>query len=76
MITRELCDRNCNECPIIGHSNNRLLTRILNDLLDKFGDGVYDVVQHHCPNLTVCYNCRVDDFCHGEDCDILAANDI
>ena len=68
----ELCDRNCNECPVLIHPNNRLVTRVLNDLLDKFGDEVYKIVQGHCPNLTVCYDCRIDDFCHVEGCEIVS----
>lgn len=70
-MSNDLCDGNCNECPIIGHSNNRLLTKILNDLYNKFGYGVYEIVQNACPNLTVCYDCRIDDFCHNESCQIM-----
>ena len=65
------CDMNCNECPIIAHPNSRLLTRIFNELLEKFGDGVCTIVQDHCPNLTCCFDCRIDDFCHIEGCRII-----
>ena len=70
----ELCDRKCNQCPIVNHPNSRMVTAILNQLLDKLGEDVYEVVQHHCPNLTVCYNCRTDDFTHIEGC-TLTSND-
>jgi hypothetical protein len=69
------CNGDCNRCPIVNHPNSRMLTRILNELYAKFGDGVYKVVQGNCPNLTVCYNCRIDDFCHIEGCG-LGGNDV
>ena len=64
----ELCDAGCDECPIIHHPNSCMVTRILNVLYKKFGEEVYSVVQEHCPNLTCCYDCRIDDFCHMEGC--------
>jgi len=67
-----LCDEDCNHCPIIGHENNRMVTKILNELLDKFGNDVYSIVQKRCPNLTCCFDCRIDDFCHDEDCEIIS----
>jgi len=48
-----------------------MLTKILNELYDKFGDRVYDIVQDSCPNFTVCYDCRIDDFCHIEGCELV-----
>jgi hypothetical protein len=69
-MMNKLCNENCNECPIIIHPNSRMITKILNELLDKFGEEVYSIVQNHCPNLTVCYDCRIDDFCHSPDCDL------
>lgn len=66
----KLCDGDCNQCPLMRHPNSRMVTAILNTLLERFGDGVYEVVEGHCPNLTVCYDCRVDDFCHAEGCDL------
>lgn len=66
-----LCDKKCNECSIINHPNSRLLTRIFNEAYEKFGDEFYKIVQSHCPNMTVCYDCRIDDFCHGEGCKII-----
>jgi len=68
---KRLCDEKCNECPIVGHSNNRQLTKILNEAYDKFGNEFYAIVQKQCPNLTVCYDCLIDDFCHTEGCEIV-----
>jgi len=48
------CDENCNECPIVIHSN--------------IGDDFYEIVQSMCPNMTCCYDCRIDDFVHVEGC--------
>ena len=67
----ELCDNNCNNCPIINHPNSRMLTKILNEAYDKFGNDFYRIVQNSCPNLTCCYDCRIDDFCHIEKCEIM-----
>ena len=64
----KLCDENCNECPIILHPNNRMLTKVMNKLFETFGDEVNTIVNNLCPNLTVCYDCRIDDFCHCEKC--------
>lgn len=65
------CDENCNECPIINHANSKLLTHILNKLHDKFGNEVYEIVQNHCPNMTVCKDCRIDDFVHDKGCELI-----
>jgi hypothetical protein len=71
MLNKEyLCDENCVYCPIINHPNSRMITRILNLIQDKFGNGVYDIVENYCPNLTCCYDCHIDDFCHIKDCKI------
>ena len=48
-----------------------MLTIILNRLLDQYGDGVYQIVQDACPNLTCCFDCRIDDFCHVEGCELV-----
>jgi len=66
-----LCDQNCNECPVINHPNSRMLTKIFNDIYDKFGDESYQIIQKNCPNFTVCYDCRIDDFCNVEGCEIV-----
>ena len=68
---KRVCDSNCNNCPIVTHSNSRMLTKILNELFDKFDDGVYEIVENNCPNFTVCYDCRIDDFCHVEGCNLI-----
>jgi len=67
----DLCDHKCNECPLITHPNSRLLTKLLNKAYDKFGSEFYKLVQDTCPNLTVCYDCRIDDFCHVEGCELV-----
>ena len=72
----KLCNRDCNNCPIVGHPNSRMLTAIFNRMIDKFDENeVYKIVQGMCPNLTVCYNCRIDDFCHVEGCKIIRHSD-
>lgn len=67
----KLCDKDCNNCPIVCHPNSRLLTAMLNELHDHFGNEVYRIVETLCPNLTVCYDCRIDDFCHFEHCKLV-----
>ena len=62
------CNEDCNHCPLVIYPNSRMLTKVLNELHNMFGDGVYKIVQRNCPNLTVCYDCRIDDFCHIEGC--------
>jgi len=71
VIRNKLCDEDCNHCPFLLHKNSRMVTYILNALLEKYGDGVYEVVQKVCPNLTCCFDCRVDDFVHVEGCWII-----
>jgi hypothetical protein len=66
-----LCDRECNECPLILHDNSRMLTKILNEAYKKFGNDFYHIVQKHCPNMTCCADCHVDDFCHFEGCELI-----
>lgn len=65
------CDSNCNECEVITHKNSKVLTQILNEAYDKYGDEFYAIVQKHCPNMTVCYDCRIDDFCHMDGCELI-----
>jgi len=68
-----LCDGNCNECPIIGHENSRMLTAVLNALVNRFGDDAAHIIQKHCPNFTCCFDCRIDDFCHTEGCTLITS---
>ena len=67
----EFCDENCSECPIINHPNNRRLTRMFNEAYKKFGDDFYTIVDKHCPNMTCCFDCHIDDFCHMDGCKII-----
>lgn len=69
------CNEDCNHCPVIGHPNTRLLTRVLNEAFDRLGDEFYGIVQKHCPNMTVCFDCHVDDFCHVEGCGLIEKED-
>lgn len=71
-VAKRMCDEHCNECPIVGHPNSRLLTKVLNELVERFGSEAYAIVQRNCPNLTCCYDCHIDDFCHHEGCAIVA----
>ena len=65
---KNFCDGKCNNCVLMNDLNAKILTVIFNKLYDKFGSGVYDIVQNECPNLTCCYDCKIDDFCHFEGC--------
>ena len=69
-MKNKLCNRDCNNCPVITHLNSRMLTHILNLIHDKFGDESYKIIQDNCPNMTACYDCRIDDFCHEEGCEL------
>ena len=71
VTSMSLCDKNCNRCPLVTHPNSQLLTVIFNELYNELGETVNQVLQHYCSNLTVCYDCRVDDFCHFEDCKLV-----
>lgn len=70
---KRYCDEDCNHCPIISHKNSKMLTVVLNALFEKFGEKVYTIVQKICPNFTVCYDCRIDDFFHSKKCKLLKA---
>lgn len=47
----------------------QLITRILNEAFERFGEEFYHIVQKNCPNLTCCHDCHIDDFCEG--CEIV-----
>ena len=75
---KPLCDKQCNECPLINHPNSRMLTAVLNNLMSEIDDcdsGIYGQfvkdVNALCPNLTVCFECRIDDFVHVAGCEFL-----
>jgi hypothetical protein len=69
-MKKNLCDKDCNNCPIINHPNSKVLTVILNKIYDKHSD-IYKIVNDYCPNLTVCYDCRIDDFVHMDGCKLI-----
>ena len=69
-MEKPLCDKDCNHCPIILHPNSRMLTLVLNSLREEFGSDVTRIVNENCPNLTVCRDCHIDDFCHLDGCEI------
>jgi hypothetical protein len=50
------------------HPNSKMVSAVLNTLLMQSEDEskVYRTVNDFCPNLTVCPECRIDDFCHIE----------
>ena len=62
-----LCDGDCNNCGI---HINRQFSLLINVLRLRFGEEVYNITQAMCPNMTCCADCRIDDFCHVEDCEI------
>lgn len=64
----QLCDGDCNHCPLIRGDNSRMLTALFNELVSFFGDDCAEMVRSFCTNLTVCKDCRVDDFTHVESC--------
>ena len=66
---KRFCDSNCGECPLVNHANSKQLALILNIIEENYD--ITEIVNRHCPNMTVCLDCGVDDFCHREKCDIL-----
>lgn len=67
-----LCDQDCNNCDLMHDTPaNRMLQLVLNALQDENPD-TNRIVNGICPNLTVCTVCHIDDFCHGENCPIVA----
>lgn len=62
-----LCDENCNDCDAIF---NEQLAVLLNVLALKFGDEVWHITNHVCPNMTCCPICHIDDFCHDVTDDV------
>ena len=70
-LTVKYCDEDCNHCQLIINKNSKMITRIMNEAYAKFGDDFHTIVQNNCPNMTVCFDCRVDDFCHETGCEII-----
>ena len=68
---QRLCKNDCNNCEILNGPNYRHLTLIFNALYAKFGDGVYEIIQYYCPNMTCCADCHIDDFTHMKQCEII-----
>lgn len=66
MSNSKLCDSNCNECPLINHGNSKMISTILNAINFKYdcGEELINLVNHFCPNMTVCPECHIDDFYH------------
>ena len=69
------CDDQCNSCPVINHGNSRLLSLIMNAMYNRFGDGVREILNTFCPDLTCCADCRGDDFSHTKGCEIFDCAD-
>lgn len=59
-----LCDERCNKCVVM---ENRQVALLMNVLLEVYGDGVYEIANSICPNMTCCPDCHIDDFCHKGD---------
>lgn len=68
---KRVCDSKCNDCVLLSEPNAKMLTVIFNQLFKEFGDGVVDIINEHCPNLTCCYDCHIDDLCHLEGCKLI-----
>ena len=64
---KRFCNEDCNNCEI---HQNRQFSLLINILHQMYGDDVYSITQTVCPNMTVCADCRIDDFCHDDDCEI------
>ena len=77
MAKTRFCDGHCNECPLMKeHPANRELAFILNKLVLIYGDEIIQEINEECPNLTCCPDCHIDDFCHVEGCEIMAAEEV
>lgn len=69
VFPKRFCNKDCNSCEI---PQNRQFSLLINILYHKYGKDVYRITQAVCPNMTCCADCRIDDFCHDEDCEIEA----
>jgi hypothetical protein len=62
------CYGQCRRCNAIdGHGASLQIARLLNRMHLAFGNGADEIIEKACPNLTVCPECMVDDFCHCVD---------
>lgn len=69
---KRFCNEKCNECPLLEENGaTRELAAILNKLVMIHGDEIVQEINEECPNLTCCPDCRIDDFCHTEGCEII-----
>jgi hypothetical protein len=71
MKMKRPCDEDCNHCPVILHDNSRMLTKVMNELYDKFGGEALTIINRNCPNMTCCADCHIDDFTHFEGCELI-----
>lgn len=67
---KKFCDENCNECELFNSKSSRQLSLLLNTLEKVYGEGVVQITNEICPNLTCCEDCHIDDFTHFENCEI------
>lgn len=67
MERTDLCDHDCNNCQLIG---NKMVYSVLQSIFQK-NESMERIIQLHCPNLTCCPVCGVDDFGHVEGCEMI-----
>lgn len=78
---KDFCDNNCNECSLLFAEDEKSFNALkqMHVLLDAlelaFGEGVTQIANMICPNLTCCPNCHIDDFSHFENCEIEKASE-
>lgn len=80
---KDFCNNNCNECSLLfgatekEYNEHKQMYLLLDALEIAFGEGVTQIANMICPNLTCCPDCHIDDFSHIRDCEIdKAANEI
>jgi len=56
---------------MVNTPSKRQLTYALNAAYTMFGYAFLALINNICPNLTVCPECRIDDFCHFSGCKII-----
>jgi hypothetical protein len=64
-MSERMCGGNCDEC--MESDGMRVAYQILNKLVEMGVEEVEEVTNEICCNLTVCPDCRIDDFCHIDD---------